>query len=451
MLGRKNIDATKGPILQLIILYCIPLILATLVQTLFNAIDVAILGNMADSTSVASVGATTAIFHLLVSGFVGIASGLKILLARHIGAQDSKRILESVGTSLIFSFIFGILVAVLGFLLSPVFLNLTKCPADCYDGAVIYLRIYLGAAPAILLYNFGSSVITANGDTQRPLYYMLAGGVINLVLNIILCLILPQKVVAVAVATAASQIFSAILTLKRIFKLYDLKLKKIPFSFMSLFAMLRFGIPLAITNTLYPLANLQIQSAINSFGSAAVAGSSAASNLESIASSFTSSFATTTSVFISQNIGANLSERVKQSFFYNLCLGITAGFVIGGFLYLTGDFWLSLLLGSESAEAVGFGKIRLFFVTLMYFIAGANGVLSNTVQSFGYPVVSSISSIFCILVFRIIWMSFVYPAFPNFYCLNACFTVSWILLLLCNIVFATIFFRRYLRGKYKHL
>ena len=451
MFGRKTIDATKGPLLKLIILYCIPLIIGTLIQTLFNAVDVAILGNMADSTSVASVGATTAIFHLLVSGFVGIASGLKILLARYIGAQDTKRIFDSVGTSLIFSFVFGIVIAVLGFFLSSVFLNLTKCPADCYDGAVIYLKIYLASSPAILLYNFGSSVITANGDTQRPLYYMLSGGVLNLVLNIILCLILPQKVVAVAIATAASQIFSAVLTVRRVFKLYDLKLTNIPFSFTSLSAMLRFGIPLAITNTLYPLANLQIQSAINSFGSAAVAGSSAATNLEGIASAFTSSFATATSVFISQNIGANLPDRVRKSFFHNLWLGIAFGIVIGGILYVTGDLWLSILLGSDSYEAVQFGMIRLFFVTLMYFIAAANGVLGNAIQSFGYPIVSSISSIFCILIFRIIWMNFIYPAFPNFYCLNACFTVSWILLLLCNIVFATIFFKRYLKGKYKHL
>ncbi len=451
MFGRKTIDATQGPILKLIILYSIPLIIGTLIQTLFNAVDVAILGNMADSTSVASVGATTAIYYLLVSGFVGIASGLKILLARYIGAQDTKRIFDSVGTSLIFSFVFGIVIAILGFFLSPIFLDLTKCPADCYEGAVIYLKIYLLSAPAILLYNFGSSVITANGDTQRPLYYMLSGGVLNLVLNIILCLILPQKVVAVAVATAVSQIFSAVLTVRRIFKLYDLKLTNIPFSFTSLSAMLRFGIPLAVTNALYPLANLQIQSAINSFGSAAVAGSSAATNLEGIASAFTSSFATAASVFISQNIGANLPDRVKKSFFHNLWLGIAFGLVLGFSLYFTGEFWLSILLGSDSAEAVEFGMVRTFFVTFVYFIAAANGVLGNAIQAFGYPIVSSISSIFCVLVFRIIWMNFVYPAFPNFYCLNACFTVSWLLLLLCNIVFTTIFFKRYLKGKYKHL
>ncbi len=406
---------------------------------------------MADSTSVASVGATTAIFYLLINGFMGIAAGLQILLARYIGARDTKKILDSVGTSLICSVVFGIIIAVLGLFLTPLFLDLTNCPGDCYEGAVIYLRIYLASSPAILLYNFGSSVIKANGDTQRPLYYMIFGGALNLVLNIILCLILPQKVVAVAVATAVSQIFCAALTVKRIFKLYDLKLKHLPFSFDSLAAILRFGVPLAVTNTLYPLANLQIQSAINSFGSAAVAGSSASTNIEGIAGAFTGSFANATSVFMSQNIGANLPDRVKKSFFLNLWLAISLGVLLGGVLYITGEFWLSLLLGQDSAEAVEFGMVRMFFVTLVYFIAAANGVLSNAIQSFGYPLVSSICSIFCVLIFRIIWMNAIYPAFPDFICLNTCYTVSWILLLLCNIVFTAVFFKRYLQGKFKHL
>lgn len=451
MLKRKSIDATQGPILSQIILYCIPLMLSTLIQTMFNAVDLAILGNMADSTSVASVGATTAIFALLVNGFVGIASGLKILLARYIGARETAKILKSVGTSLIFAFIFGIIIAFFGIITSKLLLNITKCPEDCYDGAVVYLRIYLVASPAILLYNFGSSVITANGDTQRPLYYMLAGGVLNLVLNIILCLILPQKVAAVAIATAVSQLFCAVLTVKRILKIYNIKLKDLPFDFSTLFAMLRFGVPLAITNTLYPLANLQIQSAINSFGSAAVAGSSAAANLEGISGAFTGSFATATSVFISQNIGAGLKDRVKKSFFHTLWLSISSGAIIGGTIYLTGEFWLTLLLGADSEEAVKFGMVRMFFVIYLYFIAGANGVLSNTIQSFGYPIISSICSIVCVLIFRIIWMTFIYPEFPTFYCLNGCFTVSWLLLLLCNIVFTAILFKRYLDGKYKNL
>ncbi len=451
MLARKNIDATKGPLIPLIIAYCIPLILSTLIQTLFNAVDVAVLGNMADSTAVASVGATSSIYHLLINGFVGISSGLKILLARYIGAKDIKRTNESVSTALVFSVVFGIIIAIAGFFLTPIFLNLTKCPSDCYDGAAVYLRIYLAAAPAILLYNFGSSVLTSSGDTQRPLYYMLAGGLLNIVLNIVLCLILPQKVVAVAVATAASQILGAILTVNRIRKNYSLTIKQLSFSFRALFGMLRFGIPLAVTNILYPIANLQIQSAINSYGSAAIAGSSAATNLEGIVSAFTSSFSTTVSVFMSQNLGARLHDRVKKSFFHSLWMAVTVGVVMGSFMFLTGRFWLSILLGAGAKEATDFGMVRLFFVTFFYFIAAANSVLGHAIQSFGYPIISSINSIVCILVFRIIWMWWIYPAHENFIWLNACFTVSWSLLLCANVICFIIFYRRYLKGKYKHI
>ena len=451
MLARKNIDATKGSLIKLIIAYSIPLILSTLIQTLFNAVDVAVLGNMADPTAVASVGATSSIFHLLVNGFVGISSGLKILLARYIGAKETKKTNESVSTSLIFSVAFGVIIAIAGFFLTPLFLDLTNCPSDCYDGATVYLRIYLAAAPAILLYNFGSSVLTASGDTQRPLYYMLAGGILNIVLNIILCIILPQKVVAVAVATAASQILGAILTLARIRKLYSLSLRKLSFKFYALFSMLRFGIPLAITNILYPIANLQIQSAINSYGSAAIAGSSAATNIEGIVSAFTASFATTVSVFMSQNLGAGLHDRVKKSFAHCLWMAVSVGVVMGVFMFLTGRLWLSILLGFDSKEAIDYGMVRLFFVTFFYCIAAANGVLGHAIQSFGYPTVSSVNSIVSVLIFRMIWMKWIYPTHETFNWLNACFTVSWSILLCANIVCFIIFYRRYLKGKYKHI
>ena len=449
MFRRKNVDATQGPIISTMIIYCIPLILSTLIQTLFNAVDVVVLGNMADATAVASVGATSSVFHLLVFGFVGISGGLKVLIARYIGARETERVSNTISTSLIFSAVFGVIIIAAGYYLTPVFLDLTNCPADCYDGAVIYLRIYFAATPAVLLYNFGSSVLTAGGDTQRPLYYMLAGGILNVVLNIVLCLILEQKVVAVAIATSASQVLGAILTLVRIHKTYDLGIKNMRFDFHALLSILRFGIPIAITNMLYPLANIQIQSAINSFGSAATAGSSAATNIEGIVSAFTASLGAAAGVFMSQNLGAMKHDRVKKSFYHSLWMAVLTGLVIGGFMYLTGEFWLSLLLGKNSADAVSFGMVRLLFVTLVYFIAAANGVLGHAIQSFGYPVVSSVSSIVCVLVFRMIWMTWVYPLNENFYCLNACFTVSWTLLLLCNIVSFTIIYRRYLKGKYQ--
>ena len=451
MFKRKNVDATKGALIPLIIAYSVPLILSTIVQTLFNAVDMAVLGNMADPTSVASVGATSSVFSLLVHGFVGISAGLKILLANYIGAKDTKKVTGSISTALIFSFVFGVIIAFFGFVFTPPLLSLTNCPSDCFDGAVIYLRIYFLATPAVLIYNYGSSILTAGGDTQRPLYYMLAGGVLNLALNIILCIILPQKVVAVAIATAASQILGAILVLSRIKKVYDLHIKSISFDMHALVTMLKFGIPIAVTNVLYPIANLQMQSAINSYGSAAIAGNSASINFEGIVAAFTGAFATTSGVFMSQNLGALKHDRVKKSLFHSLWMSVTVSALVGGLLFLGGRFLMSLLLGGKSPEAVEYGMMRSMFVTLPYFITGINGILGHAMQAFGYPAISSVNSIICILGFRIAWMKWIYPMFHSLIGVMACFTVSWILLLLLNLITFTVIFCRYLKGKYKYI
>ena len=216
MLKNRKVDATRGPLIPLIIAYAIPLILSTLIQTLFNAVDTVVLGNMADSTAVASVGATSSIVHLLISTFVGIASGLKIIMARYFGARNRAAIKRSADTALLTAFWLGVLIALVGIFSAPWFLRMTGCPEECFAGALLYIRIYVGAAPAIMIYNFGSSIITSAGDTQRPLYYIIAGGFLNVILNIILCLILPQKVIAVAVATAAAQVLCAFLVLYRL-------------------------------------------------------------------------------------------------------------------------------------------------------------------------------------------------------------------------------------------
>ena len=384
-------------------------------------------------------------------GFVGISAGLKVLLARYIGARETKKTTNAISTALIFSLVFGVIIAVFGFIFTPPLLKLTNCPSDCFEGAVLYLRIYFLATPAVLLYNYGSSILTAGGDTQRPLYYMLAGGALNLVLNIILCLILPKKVVAVAIATAASQILGAILVLVRIKKAYDLHVKSISFDIHALATMLKFGIPIAVTNVLYPISNLQIQSAINSYGSAAIAGNSASINFEGIVAAFTGAFATTAGVFMSQNLGAMKHDRVKKSLIHSLWMSVSISALVGGLLFLCGRFLMNLLLGGKSPEAVEYGMMRSMFVTLPYFITGINGILGHAMQAFGYPAISSINSIVCILGFRLIWMKWVYPMFHSLLGVMVCFTVSWILLLILNLIVFTVIYRKYLKGKYKYI
>ena len=448
-----RVDATQGSLVRLILLYTIPLICSALIQKLFNAVDIVVLGNMADSAAVASVGATTTIIHLIVNTFFGLSAGTRVILSRQIGARDDSGVKQTVDTSLMMATVLGILIAVVGFLCAPTFLQLTNCPEDCIDGAALYIRLYLCAAPAILLYNFGAAILNASGDTQRPLLYIITSGFLNVVLNVILCLILPQKVAAVAIATAASQVLSAILVCIRLCRMDGygkVVLSKMRWRVKSFLQILRQGAPIALTHALFPLANLQIQSAINSFDVHAVAGNSAASTIGEMVTSFTGAFATTTTTFMGQNMGAEKPERVKKSLLYCFSFAILIGTILGSLVYLNGRTLLSLILSNDEA-AIEYAMIRLFYIALFYGIQAANGVLGHSIQAYGYPIYSAVNSIFFTLGFRVIWMTFVYPRYQTFSSLMLCFTVSWILILLFNIVGTVVLTLRYQKGKYKRI
>lgn len=449
----KRIDATQGPIVRQILVYSFPLILSTLIQQLFHAVDLAVLGNMADTAAVASVGATSSTVSLLTVLFTSISSGTRVLLARFIGERSEEKVQRTVDTSVIFAFIGGVFVLLLGWIAAPVMMTLTECPENCMDGAVLYIRVYLCAAPGILLYNFSNALLTTSGNTRSPLYYMFAGGLLNVVLNVVLCLLLENKVMAVAVASAASQVLGAVLCLRRlcsgrdIVKLTPAKMKWDAGIFGK---MLKQGLPISLYNALFPLANLQIQAAINSFGVAGVAGSSAASTMETIASSFTGSIGTATGVFIGQNLGAHKPERVWSSFRNCLWMNFVIGGVLGVTLYSSGRFWLGLLLPDDPA-AVDYAMIRMSFVMLFFGVNALNVVLTHTLQGFGYSILSSINSVVGVLLFRVFWMHLIYPRYESYPSLMCCFLVSWLLMLTANSTMSAIVLLRYRKGHYKRL
>lgn len=453
MASAKRIDATKGPIIGQILLYSYPLILSTLVQSLFNAVDVAVLGNMADSTAVAAVAATGTVAGLIVNAFVGFSAGAKILLARFIGERSQEKIRQTADTAVLLSLICGLLVAVLGWFFTPAVLRLTNCPADCFDGAVLYLRIYFSAAPALLLYNFCSSILTAAGNTQSPLIYMLLGGALNVVLNIILCLVLPNKVLAVAIATMASQVLGAVLTTVRLCSGKDavvIRLRELVWNTKAFTKILFQGLPIGLTNVLYPLAGLQIQAALNSYGVSALAGNSASVTLESIAGAFTGNLAAATGVFMGQNLGAQDHIRVRQSFVRGTLLTVMTGMVLGASLYFSGRFWVGMILPGDPV-AVEYAMTRASYILLFYAVSAMNQGLSQLLQSFGYSFLSSLNSIFWVLGFRVVWMTWIYPRYTSFSCLMCCFLVSWLLMMVTNIVMTAVVYSRYLHGKYKRL
>jgi len=453
MLKTKRIDATSGPLIPQIIKYALPLILTTLLQSLFNAVDLMVLGNMADSNAVASVGATSTTFSLMMTLFVSFSAGIRVLLARFVGERSREKVKLAVDTAIILALTLGIIAAVGGFFASPMLLAWIDCPAECFEGAVLYLRIYIGAAPAILLYNFSSGILSVAGNTRSPLYYMLGGGVLNVVLNILLCLILPNKVAAVAISTAASQCFGAVLCLRKLRQgegIVQWQPGNMKWDTKMCGKIIAQGVPIGLTDILYPVANMQIQAAVNSFGVAAVAGGGAASSLDAFGSAFIGGVNTTVGVFIGQNLGAEKHDRVKKSFIHSLWINASVGLVVGLFLCLTGRFWLRFFLPNDP-EAVEYAMTKMWLITAFHAVAGINGVLNHSIRAFGYATLSSIASILCVFGFRMVWMNAIYPANPTYTWLLTCYPMSFVL---TTVVLTAIFvpiYSRYRHGKYKRL
>ena len=438
---RKTLNLTEDRLFPAILRFAWPLIVGSMMQILFNAIDIMVLGNMADSLAVASVGATSQITALIVNTFIGLSSGTGIVLARFLGAHDKKQVQNTVETALLTATFFGFFIILLGLFLAPSLLRLIKCPDDCFGGAMLYLRIYFFAAPFVLIYNFGSQIIRATGDTKRPLCYIVVAGLVNVILNVVLCLVLSQKVAAVAIATFASQALSAVLVMLRLLRIEGdcrVSLRRMRFHPDAFVRILRYGTPTAINHALYCLPNLMIQSSINAFGASAIAGHTAAASIEGLANCIPGSFGSATVTFRGQNLGAGKKDRVNRSMLYCFLLAFGSALVLGLCACLCGTLLLRLYVPDDPA-AVAFGLVRLHTLTAFLFINGINSFLASAVQAFGYNTLHAAGSIFSVLGLRVIWMQCIYPLCPTPEMLYLCFTVSWAaqaMLLCCSFLYA---------------
>jgi len=448
--NKMAVGVTEGGLAKAIILYAIPLALGIIVQNLFSAVDIAVLGQMADTTAVAAVGATSAISGLIISIFVGMSTGTKIIMSRQIGKGDSAALQNTIYTSLLTAAAFGICIAVAGFFLAPLLLKWTNCPTDCLAEAILYVRIYLTGAPFILLYNYGSAILTSAGDSRRPLGYIVAGGLLNIGLNVLLCLLLDQKVIAVALATVASQVLSTILVLYRLCKtneIYRIRLKEIRWHTYSFIQILRRGLPLGLLNALYPIGNIQLQTAVNAYGVAAVAGAGAAGSLIHISACLDTAFSNTTTVFMGQSIGAGNPERVKRSFRLSMLFGILGTIVFGTLVIVTSRLSLGFLLGGDE-EAIYYAQIKVFWISGSYFLCIAYNVFASAIQAYGNTVFSSVASVFGILGVRMAWIYLVHPMAPSFSVLMMGYCASWIVSTLLNGAGYWYYTRRYRKGIY---
>ncbi len=449
----KRTDLTHGPITKTICTFALPLIIGTLVQTLFNITDQIVLGQMAGTVAVASVGACSPAVHLVIGFLSGLATGVTVLLTRALGAEDHDSAKRIIGTALIASVLLGTTGAAIGIASARALLIATACPTECMEGAFIYLTIYYASAPVITLYNFGSAILRVTGDTQRPLIYMLAAGVLNVVLNIVLCMILTQKVAAVALATLASQALGAILVVTRLCRMkesyrFDIRHLKLDFGIFG--KLLRYGLPSGISNSFYPIANLQIQATVNSFGTAATAGYASATSLTNTAAAFTGGFAHATTAMVGQNLGAERPDRVSKAFRRNIFFSALIAEAVGVIILLLHRPLLGFYV-PDDPSAIEFGRQYMLHVTIFYGVAGLNVVLSAALNAFGYTVFTAVSNLLSVIAFRPIWLGTVYKADPTFPTLMLCFTISWFLSLAAQSVVFSVVYTRYRHGKLKKL
>lgn len=437
----------EGPILKSVIVYTVPIILTGLLQLLFNAADLIVVGWFSGSDSVAAVGATGALTNLIINLFIGLSVGAGVAVAQGMGAGNGKLTSEAVHTAVPVAVISGIFLTVIGVLFSRNFLELMGTP----DGkllrlASVYMQIYFAGMTFSMLYNFGSAILRATGDTRSPLIFLTVAGVLNVILNIVFVALFKLDVAGVALATSISQAVSAILVLLALMKRQDacrFEFKKMHIYKNALLRMVKIGVPAGLQGSLFSISNVLIQSSVNSFGAAHMSGSAAASSIEGFCYVTMNSFHQTALNFCGQNYGAGDFKRVKRITWVCLMTVAAAGFIVGNLSYIFGRELLGIYI-TDSPEAINYGMERLKFMVVPYFLCGIMDTTTGAMRGIGSSVIPMIITVVGVCVMRIVWIYTVFaiPQYHTFSGLFISYPISWILTFAALFVSFTLVMRR---------
>ena len=430
-----GMDMTQGPMIPQILAFAGPLMLTGILQLLYNAADVVVVGQFAGAQALAAVGSTGALINLVVNMFTGIATGAGVAVARAYGAGDYRIIQKSVHTAITLALISGFAVLGLGQALCRPLLEWMESPADVIDLTELYLRIYFAGMPAAMLYNFGAAILRAIGDTRRPLYYLTISGLVNVVLNLVLVIVFHMSVAGVAIATVASQVISmalVIICLMRSDGAIHLDVRKLAVDPKVAGEMLRIGLPAGLQGMLFSFSNVLIQSSINSFGSVAMAGNAAASNLEGFAYTAMNSLHQADVTIASQNMGANKYGRVRRTIW--LCLGCvsTIGILMAVILVGFGEPLLSLYNGDPAV--IEFGMLRIRWFMPLYVLCGMMEVVSGQLRGLGYSLMPTIVTSLGVCGLRVLWLETVFVAWPTLEMVYLSYPVSWAITVVAHLV-----------------
>ena len=421
-----DIDMLHGPLWSKLLLFALPLMASSVLQLLFNAADVIVVGRYAGDASLAAVTSTGSIVHLMVNLFMGLSVGTNVIAAHALGREDDQALEKTVHTAILISLIGGVILTVAGFFLCPILLRIMESPHNVIGLSSLYLRIYFLGMPAMLAYNFGSSLLRAQGDTQRPMIFLAVAGVINVILNLILVIVFHLDVAGVAIATIISQYISCALVLfclTRETGPLHLDLRRLRIDLTALKNIAVIGLPAGMQGIVFSLSNMVIQSSINSFGDTLMAGSGAAANIEGFVYVSMNAFYQTCLTFTGQNYGAGKPKRVDRVIL--LCEGFVAvaGMVSGGIAYAFARPLLHIY--SPSDEVVAWGILRMTYVCLPYFLCGVMDVLVGALRGLGTSLVPMCVSIAGVCGVRLMWIFTVFRAVHTPQCLFLAYPISW--------------------------
>ena len=433
--NKYEIDMCNGTIMDKLVSFSLPLMLSGILQLMFNAVDVIVVGRFAGSQALAAVGSTTALINMFVNLFMGISLGTNVLAARFFAAGKDRQMSETVHTSIAFAAISGIVMVFVGIFFSKFALELMATPADVIEQSTLYMRIYFLGMPFFMLYNYGAAILRAVGDTKRPLIFLIISGVINAVLNMILVIVFHLAVAGVAIATVFSQMISCILVLRCLYRSegsYQFRFSKLMLKGCYLKEIFQVGVPAGIQSTVINFSNVLLQSSVNSFGSIAMAGYTAANNILGFLFVSVNSVTQACMSFTSQNYGVRKWKRMDKILVDCMILSMIVALVLGGGSYIFGSQILRIY--TENEEVIRCGMEILSYTTLTYFLCGFMDLFPGAMRGMGFSAAPMMLSIVGTVGTRIVWIFGIFPRYRSLSVLFISYPVSWILTIAMQVV-----------------
>ena len=425
--NKYEIDMCNGTIMDKLISFSLPLMLSGILQLLFNAVDIVVVGRFTGSQALAAVGSTTALINLFINLFIGVSLGANVLAARYYAAGKQKEMSETVHTPMLFALISGCVMVLAGLFFSRGALELMDTPDDVISQAALYMKIYFMGMPFFMLYNYGAAILRAVGDTKRPLLFLVISGAANAALNLLLVIVFSMGVAGVAVATVISQCISCVMVLSCLIRTessYQLSLKKLRIRPAYLLQIFQVGIPAGIQSTVITFSNVLLQSSVNSFGSTAMAGYTAANNIFGFLYTSINSVSQACMSFTSQNYGAGKKKRMDLVLRDCLILTVVIGLLMGGGAYLFGPELLHIYTSDEAVIACGMEI--LLYTTVTYFLCGIMDLIPGALRGMGRSAVPMLLSVIGTVGTRIIWIYLIFPAHRSLAVLFISYPVSWL-------------------------